>query len=395
MSKNAKYLLVSLPTSITSSGSADDAFAALRSTVTNDNGTTYPFAIPTFRIGTLDALVQQADDLAKLDSVCEGVVSKVGDSLRTLLDGDEEKVQQQKTINDKPVDQYLRTFQWNRVKYREEKSIADLLDSLQKEITSIDNDVKAKLNQYNQVKSNLNASQRRQTGNLSTRSLTSVINPSSLITDSQYLDTHLIAVPNQLVKEFYKSYETVSQMVVPRSATELASDSEFTLFSVAVFKKYSAEFVHKCREKRWTPRDFKYKAGSKEEEAREVDNLSKDERKLWGEALRLSRTGYSESAMIWVHVLALRVFVETILRYGLPPKFVCGLVQTTPKLAKKAKANLDKDYSYLGGNAFGRDSKGRIKKDDQSFSNEMQTAGHLGDNAAEYSAYVYYEFEIL
>lgn len=100
MSKGAKYLLVSLPTSISPSNHADDALTALRSTVSNDNGTTYPFAIPNFKIGTLDALVQQADDLAKLNSACEQVVGKVGDSLRNILDGDEERVQQHKTIND-------------------------------------------------------------------------------------------------------------------------------------------------------------------------------------------------------------------------------------------------------------------------------------------------------
>lgn len=31
-----------------------------------------------------------------------------------------------------PVDQYLRSFQWNKVKYRADKSIADLIDALQK-----------------------------------------------------------------------------------------------------------------------------------------------------------------------------------------------------------------------------------------------------------------------
>jgi len=322
------------------------------------------------------------------------VVNKVGDSLRSILDGDEDKIAQQKTINDKPVDQYLRTFQWNKVKYRREKSIADLIDSLQKDIAGIDNDVKAKFNQYNQVKTNLAASQRRQTGNLSTRSLASIVNPSQLIRDSEYLETHLVAVPNAMAKDFQRSYETLAPMVVPRSASQVAADDEFILFAVVTFKKHSAEFIHKCREKRWTPRDYKYKAGGKEEEAREVDKLSQDERKLWGEALRLGRTGYSESAMIWVHVLALRVFVETVLRYGLPLDFVCGLVQTNSKLAKKAKASLDVKYSYLGGNAFGRDSKGRVKKDDQAISTEMQAAGHIGDSAAEYSAYVYYEFEI-
>ena len=100
MSKGTKYLLVSLPTSISPSNHAEEALTALRSTVTNDVGSTYPFSIPNFKIGTLDALVQQADDLSKLSNACEGVVGKVGDSLRQVLDGDEGKIQQQKTIND-------------------------------------------------------------------------------------------------------------------------------------------------------------------------------------------------------------------------------------------------------------------------------------------------------
>lgn len=68
-------------------------------------------------------------------------------------------------------------------------------------------------------------------------------------------------------------------------------------------------------------------------------------------------------------------------------------LQTTPKLAKKARNSLDQQYSYLGGNAFGRDKKGRITKDDQATSADMQAAGHVGEGG-EYSAYVCYEFEI-
>lgn len=134
-------------------------------------------------------------------------------------------------------------------------------------------------------------------------------------------------MPKLAVKDFYQSYEELSPMVVPRSAQELAKDDEFTLFAVTTFKKHSNDFLHKCREKRWNPREYKYEEGGKEAEAKETEQLTKDEKKLWGEALRLGRTGYSESAMIWIHVLALRVFVETVLRYGLPLDFVCGIVQ--------------------------------------------------------------------
>ena len=91
-------MLVSLPTSISST--REDAIDALKATVAGDGVNVIPFKIPEFKIGTLDALVQQADDLAKLEASCEAVVAKVGDSLRSLLEGDEDKIAQQKTVND-------------------------------------------------------------------------------------------------------------------------------------------------------------------------------------------------------------------------------------------------------------------------------------------------------
>lgn len=99
MANNTKYILLSLPTSIAPSNDKADALSALSSTI-GDNGAVAPFKVPNFKIGTLDALVQQADDLGKLESACEGVVAKVGDTLRTILDGDEAKIGPQKTVND-------------------------------------------------------------------------------------------------------------------------------------------------------------------------------------------------------------------------------------------------------------------------------------------------------
>lgn len=98
---------MSLPTSIVPSKDHDEALAALRATVTDDYGTVTPFPVPAFKIGSLDALVQQADDLAKLEASCEGIVSKVGDSLKTILEGDEGKVSQQKTVNDSTELSYI------------------------------------------------------------------------------------------------------------------------------------------------------------------------------------------------------------------------------------------------------------------------------------------------
>lgn len=138
-------------------------------------------------------------------------------------------------------------------------------------------------------------------------------------------------VPTSARKDFLRSYETLAPMVVPRSSIQVAQDDEFTLFAVTTFKKTSAEFLQKCREQKWTPRQYKYVEGGKEEEKRELDRVAKEEKKVWGEALRLGRTGWSETVMIWAHVMTLRVFVETVLRYGLPLEFVCALVKVGPR----------------------------------------------------------------
>lgn len=96
---NTKYLLLSLPTSIVPSHHRDDALEAISATV-NADGSVSPFPIPEFKIGTLDALVQQAEELAKLESMCQGVVSKVGDALKGILGNDEEQIRRMKTVND-------------------------------------------------------------------------------------------------------------------------------------------------------------------------------------------------------------------------------------------------------------------------------------------------------
>ena len=166
-------------------------------------------------------------------------------------------------------------------------------------------------------------------GNLSTKSLTSVVPPNLLITDSEYLQTHLVAVPISSTKDFFRSYETLCPWIVPRSAYHIAQDDEYSLYSVTTFKKSGQEFIHKVREQKWIPRDFKTKEGGANDERQEVDRASRQEKQLWGEALRLGHTGWGEAVQGWMHVLALRVFVETVLRYGLPLSFVCGIIKVS------------------------------------------------------------------
>lgn len=159
------------------------------------------------------------------------------------------------------------------------------------------------------------------------KSLAHVIDASMMVHDSEHIETHLIVVPVNSKKDFLSSYETLTPMVVPRSADEVAHDDESVLFTVVTFKKHSSEFIQKCRDRKWTPRPFTYTEGGREDETRELDRVTNEERKTCGEALRIGRASWSESVMIWMHVLTLRAFVEAVLRYGLPPAYFSSLIQ--------------------------------------------------------------------
>lgn len=63
------------------------------------------------------------------------------------------------------------------------------------------------------------------------RSLAEVVKPETFkdTTDSEYLDTLLVAVPKNLAKEWNTSYERLTSMVVPRSSAFVRFRPETTL----------------------------------------------------------------------------------------------------------------------------------------------------------------------
>lgn len=94
-----RYLLVALPLSIAKSHDRPDALKVINSTLSaaTSEAQTYSFPIPDLKIGTLDALVQQADELTKLDSNIDGAVHKAADVLHSLAPGQES---QNKVVNE-------------------------------------------------------------------------------------------------------------------------------------------------------------------------------------------------------------------------------------------------------------------------------------------------------
>lgn len=162
-------------------------------------------------------------------------------------------------------------------------------------------------------------------GNLATRSLRGILDQAQVL-DTEYLKGHVIAVPCRLAKEFKASYESICPMVVPRSAQFVEKDDEFELYIVTIFKKHDAQFQSAARERRWILRTNQ-SINQDEDTAQDHAAAAQNERRKWADLGRMTGMAWGEIFMIWCHALALRTFVETVLRYGLPLDFVACVIQ--------------------------------------------------------------------
>jgi len=304
--------------------------------------------IPSFKTGTLDLLVALSEEIPKQDAFFTATVAKTVDTLRNLLNNDPSKLAQHILVNEKSADDYiLNGWKWNEGRYGVEKGLREMVDVLSKEMNSIDNTMKVKLNNYNMVKGSLTQMQRKKAGNLSVRSLADVVSKGDFIEYSEYLETLLVVVPKAVVKDWNSKYERLTSMVVPRSSRSIASDDEYTLFSVVVFRRVHDVFVQQCRENKFIVRDFVYSEDQLNKQREELETADVTEKELWTELLRLSRTNFSESFQILVHLKIVRLFVESVLRYGLPANYVGIAIKPEPKSTKKILTLLQNHFTYL------------------------------------------------
>jgi len=330
--------------------------------------------IPAFKTGTLESLITLSEELPKQDSVFTQTIAKIVDILRNLLNNDPSKLAQHILVEERPVDDYLlQDWTWNEGRYVLHKSLKEIVDTLAKELTSIDNVMKSKLNNYNLAKGSLVQMQRKKTGNLSIRSLVDIVTKENFIQDSEFMETVLVAVPKNLVKEWNSKYERLASMVVPRSSSSLTSDEDYTLFSVVIFQRVREEFVSKCRENKYIVRDFVFSEESIHTQREELEVADVTEKELWTELLRLARTNFSEAFQLLVHLKVLRLFVESVLRYGLPANYTGVVLKPDPKYSKRMLALLQAHFAYVGsrfGRAAGAKGSGGTNED---FVGEYQT----------------------
>ncbi|GCF01021.1 vacuolar ATP synthase subunit C [Zygosaccharomyces mellis] len=358
------FILLSLPRNATPANSSNSsADSWLENELIGGKAFVSDFQLPEFKIGSLDSLIVQSEELAKADSQIGSSIGKIVEILTSL---NESGSNAYKTIpiNNVPVPEYLENFQWMTRKFRLDKSIEELMKLITDESTQLDADVRATSTNYNNSKTSLATAERKKTGDLSVRSLHDIVKPEDFILNSEYLTTLLVAVPKNLRTTFEKTYESLAKNIVPGSASIISQDSEYILYNVHLFKKSVQDFNAAAREKKFIPREFDYSEELIDQLKKEHDSAAHLEQSLRTQLVRLAKAAYSDIFINWFHTKALRVFVESVLRYGLPPDFNTKVIAVPPKNLNRCKAELTEAFGYLSGNAFAKNKQGKIVKED-------------------------------
>ena len=301
------------------------------------------FNVPELRVGTLDSLLALSDDLVRVNALVEAVASKIQ---RQVVDlAAIECASEELSVDGISAERYLTAFTWDEAKHPARRPLRETVEKLQESVAKVDDEFKVKTSEYTMVKGQLNVISRKAAGSLATRDLGDLVQPSDLV-ETENLTTLCVAVPKFSQKDWIDSYETLAQFVVPRSSKLIKEDGDYALYTVTLFRRVVDAFKSAAREKMFQVRDFTYDAEVVQAKASERAELKTEVEERRAAMYEWCQTSYGEVFSAWVHICAIRLFVESILRYGLPPSFQATVIKPHRKCEKKLRAVLT--------NTFGR-----------------------------------------
>eukprot|EP00928_Gymnodinium_smaydae_P060995 TRINITY_DN4500_c0_g1_i3.p1 TRINITY_DN4500_c0_g1~~TRINITY_DN4500_c0_g1_i3.p1 ORF type:complete len:423 (+),score=125.39 TRINITY_DN4500_c0_g1_i3:68-1270(+) len=324
--------------------------------------------------GSFDNLIRLTDDLQKADSQVDSIVHRLE---RQWLEIDPKarftvKYQRQ----ERTFQEYLATWKWDETRYPKTRSISDNLTYLMSTVNKIDEEARNKTLQFNEFKTQRANLGKKEGASLMSRDLIDVITPAVVkcagranddVVQTEHLTTVFIILPRGTEADFLKCYETMADNIVPASAKkfpELDDKDGNCIYRVVMFKSAAENFKKACREKRLVPRDFEYSEEAYVKLTRQREAIEDAVKKQNVTVRGLYEAAWSDSMVAWMHIKAMRIFVESVLRFGMPPRFAAFAISppangTAP--ARKALADI------LGRQAAPADKAGEVMDDGEEY----------------------------
>jgi len=373
----------------------------------------YKFEVPSLTVGTLDTLMNLSDDLGKTDALVESTVRKIEKTAQEL--GSHEGL----AVGGVPSSRYIQQFAWDSAKYPSRRPLKELVSLITTGTASVEEELKQLMQSFGDKTAALQEKKRQSGGNMLSTDWNDVLNDQIMsrvkVVDSEYLKTVFVAIPKGTNDSFEagvynlgsdmvgyggpdwegdasrlgepESYGTqidrrtkVGSPVVPGSLQQVHADDDSILYAMTLLKgqsesgfyennEYQAgkkidfieEFANVCREKRYVYRDFTWDPSQAAKSATALEQLQVEVDGMNSALLRWCKNHYGDAFVAWMHIKVIRVFVESVLRYGLPVDFTAVLYKVKHNKESELIASLDKEL----GTAV--DAKDDEEDDDEDF----------------------------
>jgi len=306
------------------------------------------FVVPDLKVGTLDSLMALSDELVKLDHAVEATTRKIAYQLYQLI---EKNTGQVLSVGSATPDICLSRFQWDETKFSTRLPCRTLTENMQCQVSKIEEELRVQLQRYNTIFQAYSSAERKKSGNLNARDLSDIVRPEHFF-ESEYLTTVFVVVPKYSERDFLDSYATLATFVLPDSARKIYEDNEAILFSVNLFKRSVDEFRNNCREKKFTAREHRVDREHFVSGQQSFQRLTEELNRVKAELALWCKANFAEAFIIWLHMKAVRVHVESILRYGLPANYQALLLLPKKKQEKKLRQTLKELFATAGPSVY-------------------------------------------
>mmetsp|Transcript_36062 Transcript_36062/g.53754 ORF Transcript_36062/g.53754 Transcript_36062/m.53754 type:complete len:423 (-) Transcript_36062:96-1364(-) len=382
-------------------GAPEQAYRKMQEAATSDKplAEIFKFEVPSLTVGTLDSLMTISDDLVKTDAIVEGIVRKVEKTGAELLG----KKAGELTVGGVPAPRYIQQFAWDYAKYPNRRPLKELTSLIAGGVTAIDEELKQLSQSFGDKSVALQDAQRKKGGNLLIGDLNDLLTEDIMrsvkVHDTEYLKTVFVACPKTMAENFEKEIYSIGDNiagyggpdwsrdpsklgepvkfgslvdrqknrgspVVPGSLQKVHQDNDSCLYTVTILKSqyeagyyegddfkagtsisFETEFAKSLREKRFVLREFVYDPTQATKASNALEQLQVEVDGMRSGLMRWTKTHFGEAFVAWMHIKVIRVFVESVLRYGLPVDFTAVLYKVAAFKESELTSALDKKLS--------------------------------------------------
>jgi len=321
----------------------------------------YKLEIPQLKVGTLDALMYLAEEVAKFDTHTDMALRRIVRAWTSDVSDDANPNKLSELVvpgdggGDSPPQTALQHFRWAEERYPSKGALTDLAKTIYGSICELDEEVKTNLQNFNQVRSQLQTLQRKSGGNLLVKELHGVVDDKCYVQHqngdlSDKISPIFVVIPKHKEEEFKEEYERWSKECVPMSYRFITSDESYVLARVLHLNCATLDsFKAKISDFKCTVREFTFDASAVEQNTDELNKLKEKEAELKKTARQTLHMAFGEVFINHMHLKAVRMFVESVLWYALPPNFQAMIISVNPRKEAGLQAKMDEVYADAKG----------------------------------------------